>query len=817
MSRSPVRLTAVLLLFALVIAVPAIARAQGLLIVVDPHQHVRLPRPIIIYPPHPPHPHPHPIPIPRPRPIPASTYKIKELSVNARLIDQVAQVQVSQTFVNTGSRQMEVSFVFPLPYDGAIERMTLLVDGKEYPAKLLDAKEARRLYEEIVRKNKDPALLEWLGTGLFKTSVFPVPAGASRTVSLRYTQMCRKQQGLTDFLVPLSTAKYTSHAVEKVSFRVTIESQDEIKNVYSPTHAVEIKRPDDEHATVTFTTKNEVPSTDFRLFYDVGKGKVSTRVLSYRPDKSEDGFFLLLASPKIKAPDEKRPKKTVIFVVDRSGSMSGKKIEQARGALKYVLNNLREGDLFNIVAYDSQVETFRPELQRFDDKTRKAALGFVEGIYAGGSTNIDGALQTALKQLQDSSRPNYVLFLTDGLPTTGETNEMKIVANAKGANKVHGRIFSFGVGYDVNSRLLDKLVRENFGQSEYVRPDEDIEDRVSRVYRRIESPVMTGVQIAFDLDHAKSEHGQPVNRVYPKGSFDLFAGEQLVVVGRYKKSGTAKVIVTGKVGDKKQSLDFPAKLVEKSDDETHAFIEKLWAVRRVGEIIDELDLEGKNDELVKELVKLSTRHGILTPYTSFMADENTPVRDLAANAVRAGRRLEALSTTDGRSGFGQRAMKGALQRADRAPAAPAIAAKSPADAAEAAGEFFSGPASRPAIGGRMRSQAGSGIGGGAGFGGAGRGGQVFGEENLAEKARNEARIAGQNVRSIGNRTFYQRGGQWVDSQVTKEQETNATRVKQFSDEYFALASRHGKKMSQYMVFDEAVLLNLEDRAYLIEQ
>ena len=162
-------------------------------------------------------------------------------------------MQVSQTFVNTGSLPMEVSFVFPLPYDGAIERMTLMIDGREYPAKLLDAEEARRMYEEIVRKNRDPALLEWLGTGLFRTSVFPVPPGAERTVSLRYSQLCRKQEGLTDFLFPLSTAKYTSEAVEKVGIRATIESQEEIKNVYSPTHAIEIKRPDEHHATITLT------------------------------------------------------------------------------------------------------------------------------------------------------------------------------------------------------------------------------------------------------------------------------------------------------------------------------------------------------------------------------------------------------------------------------------------------------------------------------------------------------------------------------------------------------------------------------------
>ncbi|HEV3418006.1 MAG TPA: VIT domain-containing protein, partial [Pirellulales bacterium] len=335
---------------------PAAARAQGVLINVNPSEQVILPRPIIVYPPNYPH--------PRPQPIPDSTYKIKALEVNVKLQEQVARVQVSQSFVNTGSRPMEVCFVFPLPYDGAVDQLTLLIDGKEFPAKLMPASDARRLYEEIVRKNRDPALLEWMGTGLFKTSVFPVPPGAERKVTLRYTQLCRKTDGLTDFLFPLSTAKYTSQPVESITFQVAIDSQTEIKNVYSPSHAVDIKRPDDKHAIVSYKAENTIPTGDFRLFYDVGRGQVGATVLSYRHNDSEDGYFLLLASPAIKSASDERPKKTVVFVVDRSGSMSGEKIEQAKGALKFVLNNLREGDLFNIIAYDNAVESFRPELQR---------------------------------------------------------------------------------------------------------------------------------------------------------------------------------------------------------------------------------------------------------------------------------------------------------------------------------------------------------------------------------------------------------------------------------------------------------------------
>jgi Ca-activated chloride channel homolog len=768
------------------------AHAQGILININSNDRVLLPRPIIID------------RMSLPRPVPQSTYKIKELTVNTKLVDQIARTQVSQSFVNTGSIQMEVCFVFPLPYDGAIDQLTLLVDGKEYPAQLLEAGEARRVYESIMRKNQDPALLEWIGTGMFKTSVFPVPPGAERKVTLRYSQLCRKDQGLTDFLFPLSTAKYTSHPVEKLEIQLSIETSVDIKNVYSPTHAVEIKRPDNKHATVTFTAKDQVPGSDFRLLYDVGQGEVGTSVLSYRRDGQQDGYFLLLASPQIKAADDDRPKKTVVFAVDRSGSMSGDKFNQAKGALKFVLNNLRAGDLFNIVAFDSQVESFRPELQKFDEETRKSALGFVESLYAGGSTNIDGALRTSLAQLKDSSRPNFVIFLTDGLPTDGEKNEGKIVAGAKAENAVRARVFTFGLGYDVNSRLLDKLARVNYGQSEYVRPNEDIEARVSSLYARIGSPVMTDLSIKFDVEGQTATDGKAVNRTYPAETHDLFAGEQLVLVGRYSKPGAAKVVVSGKVGNRDQRFDFPATLVEKSNDETNAFIEKLWAVRRVGEIIDELDLKGKNDELVKELVQLSTTHGILTPYTAFLADDQTDRHDLARNAMQTRDNLQLLEASDGRAGFGQRQAKGRLQKADRfagqAPGAPkggygGFYAEQDLPAAAAAEPATNGSShtGRAPIAGKP-AQLGSGVAGGG-------------------QRPNRPADGAAAVQHVGRKTFYRQHDRWVDGDLTKEQEQNAVQVERFSAEYFELIAKHGAETAKYLNFDEPVTVEIEGRAY----
>lgn len=736
------------------------AWSQGLLVHLGPGQ-IRLPRPI---------------PRPEPEPPPGS-YKIESIEVDANLQDPVAKVQVSQTFVNTGSRQMEACFVFPLPYDGAIDSLTLLVDGKEYAAKLLPAEEARKLYEEIVSKNRDPALLEWLGTGLFRTNVFPLPAGAKRTVTLRYSQLCRKSAGLTDFVFPLATAKYTSAPLDKLRMRVAVSAAAPIKNVYSPSHAVNIERPSPEQAVVTIETKNAIPSSDFRLFYDTGKETVAASVVSYRPDKDDDGYFLLLASPDIKAADDKPQAKTVVFVVDRSGSMSGEKMEQARGALKFVLNNLREGDLFNIVAYDSEITTFQPELQKFNDDTRKAALGFVEGLYAGGSTDIDSALKRGLGMLQDSSRPTYVIFLTDGLPTAGETGEAAIAAAAEKANHVRARLFAFGVGYDVNSRLLDKLARGNFGQSEYVRPDEDIEASVSRLYNRVGTPVLTDVEVKFDVEGASSE-SSTMSRIYPKGKFDLFAGDQTVIVGRYRHPGKAKVKLSGTVGGKEQSFDFPAELVADSDDDSNAFVAKLWATRRVGELIDEIDLKGRNEELVKELVELAIKHGILTQYTSFLADENADPNAVAQNRQLAESESLALDAAEGRSGFNQRLAKGRLQ------AAPA------AGLGGYGGEFGGAPAAMPEL-----QQA-----------------QIDKNAYYYDAESDRVNVA-RNIRQIGRKTFFQRENRWVDSEVTPEEEKKAQRIERYSREYFDLVAKHGKHASQYLGLDEPVVVKLGNEVY----
>lgn len=758
------------LVSALMLVIPAMAQAQTVIVDIGVRRIAPIP----------------PIPTPRPTPIP-SAYRIKLIDVQASVKDQVATVQISQIFQNVGSTTLEAQLFFPMPDDAAISGLTLMVDGREMAGKLLKKEDARRIYEEIVRRRQDPALLEYMGQGLFQTSVFPVPAGAERKVDIRYQQLLKKDNGLIDLVLPIGTNKHSNHPIDALNATIRIEAADQIKTIYSPSHQVSIERPDNTHAVCKLALTNVYNPDDFRLLYGTTAGLVGMNVLSYKPLENEDGYFVLLASPAVQN-DGKKVDKSVVFTVDKSGSMSGKKMDQAKEALKFLINQLKPGDTFNIVAYDSAVETFRPELQKVDDATIKAALGYADGLYAGGSTNIDGALQTSLKMLTDNKRPSYVLFMTDGLPTVGELNEQKISTNAKSANVVNARLFTFGVGFDVNSRLLDRLSHDQRGTSIYVQPNENIEAQVATLYNKIASPLLTDLVVNFEFDTAPAAgSAPPISRTYPRQLTDLFQGEQLVWVGRYRQGGTVKVTLSGSVNQEKKTFMFPATLETKSMD-SNGFVEKLWATRRIGEIIDELDLKGQNQELINELVQLSLKHGIITPYTSFLADENVSLADRSGQNRQAGERAgRELSKAEGRDGFAQRSAKNAYQNA----ANPAAATPS-AGASSAPG----GPGARA---GGMR---------------------------LAEK-RKDARNALvmdpdgnvrelETVRNVGQKTFYKKQNQWQDSTVTADQMKNPQRVRQFSQEYFDLAAAHGGQLAKYLAFEEPVILNLGDKTYQID-
>jgi len=536
---------------------------------------------------------------------------ITEYSVDVEVKGQVATTTVTQSFYNHTGRQIEAQYVFPLPKGAAINEFYMTINGKKTKGELLEKKAARMIYTSIVRRMQDPALLEYIGQDLIKVSIFPILPNSKQKIELSYTQTVAYDSSFLKYVYPLKT-KLAQHGVaQNFGFRFRLASRRSIKNVYSPTHKIDVTRKSEKEAVVGFERKQQALNKDFEIFWSVSEDKVGIDLMSYR-EKDKDGYFMLMVTPT--ASIKKEIEKNVIFAFDTSGSMEGKKIEQAKNALTVSLNILKKGDRFNIVRFSTEAELFHKELLAASAENIKRAKEFVKGFKAAGGTAIDDAMQQALKLASKDGRPNAVVFLTDGLPTVGETDVDAIIKNAKAKNG-KARIYTFGVGFDVNTKLLDTIAEFSRGCSEYVKPGENIEVKVGLFGQKIKSPVLTDIALKITNAH--------VYDLYPKKLPDLFKGGQLIISGRYKKGGAGSVALTGVVGGENVTLSNDVTF--KEADTGSPFIERVYSQRRVGYLLGQIRANGEKKELVEEVITLSKKFGIMTPYTAYLVQEDQKV------------------------------------------------------------------------------------------------------------------------------------------------------------------------------------------------
>jgi len=536
-------------------------------------------------------------------------------SVDAVVDGPVATVHVTQIFRNQANWQVEGTYIFPLPDNAAIGDFQMTVDGQVLEGQLLDSDEARGIYEAIVRRRQDPALLEYLGQGLFQTSVFPIPPGDTRKLELTYTHTLDLEDGLYHFRYPLQTRQYSAAPVEDLGLRVELLNQPGLRTLYSPSHEVSIDRIGDDSALVGFEARNHQAEQDFDLYFGVSEDAIGLNLLSYKP-AGEDGFFLLLAAPGIEVAPDEVIRRDMILVMDISGSMEGEKMMQGQQAAHYLVDNLNPGDRFNLIAFSTGARLWSESLQADEQDHIADAHTWIDRLPATGSTDINRALLEALAQLQrpgDSSRPAYVLFMTDGLPTQGEVSADRIIANALGNLPTDRtvRLFTFGVGFDVDTHLLDTLSSELGGRSTYVKPGERIDEAIGDFYNQISKPVLNDVKIEMS--------GVLMEDSYPYPLPDLFAGEQLALAGRYQKGGDTEVTLSGFVNDQKRSFTYTDQHLVEAGGEPH--VARLWATRKIGALLDQIRRQGADQELIDAVVDLSKTYGIVTPYTSYLVLE----------------------------------------------------------------------------------------------------------------------------------------------------------------------------------------------------
>jgi Ca-activated chloride channel family protein len=714
--------------------------------------------------------------------------EVSYVKVNTRINDQIAVTSVDQEFYNPNPSRLEGTFVFPIPKGAHIDKFTMEIDGKQAEAELLSADKARHIYEDIVRKLKDPALLEYAGRDIFKVRIFPIEPNSKKRITISYTQLLKSDDGLVSYVLPLNTEKYSSKPIKNVSVHVELESKRSLKSIYSPSHAVEVKRRGSTSATVGYEASDVQPDADFALYFAPEKDEIGVNLLTYKPG-DEDGYFMLLASPGVDVREKQVILKDVAFVLDTSGSMAGAKLEQAKKALKFCVENLNDGDRFEILRFSTEAEPLFDNLVEANQSNRTRAEDFIKDLKAIGGTAIDDALKKALSlNTQHStsdtrSRPFVIIFLTDGRPTIGTTDEDQIVAAVKKRGEGHTRIFCFGIGNDVNTHLLDKITEETHAFSQYVLPEEDLEVKVSSFFSKIKEPVLSEPTLKFTGD-------VHTTKLYPSPLPDLFKGEQLVLVGRYTGRGDSAVLVEGTVNGSPRKFTYEVKFSgENSENE---FIPRLWATRRVGNLLDEIRLRGENAELRDEVTELARKYSIVTPYTAYLIMEDEGRRNVPTS-------MRSLQEFDRDHAVREEAQKqwysfktensGDKALTDARSALVLRSAEAPAAAtAKSAVEFQRGLGASHGVAGTVTAPV---------------------EESKTRLVR-----YAQQSQFVGGKTFFQNDKQWIDSAIQRSPDARRVRIQFGSPEYFELIAKNDKAL-QWLALGQNIQFILEKTIYEI--
>lgn len=704
--------------------------------------------------------------IPRPEPLP-TPYPLEVLyhHVEVKINGNIAETFIDQEFFNPSNLRLEGYYIFPIPENAAIKDFSMIINGKEMHAELMDATKARQIYEDIVRKIKDPALLEYTNRGIFKVRIFPIEPQSNKKVSISYREVLDSDNGMYEYVYPLNTEKFSAKPVRNISVKVELKTNNEIKNIYSPTHSVDIVNKNNHTATISFEEENTKPDIDFELYYSTGNDDIGLSLLTYKTG-GEDGYFFLTASPSFTVDKKQIEPKDLIFVLDVSGSMAGDKLKQAKQALLYCVNNLNIGDGFDIIRFSTEAYPLYGKIVNADETNIKKAVKFIEDLKAVGGTNIGEALNMALNEKGNNNRTQLVVFITDGKPTIGETNDENLLKKIENLNSDNRRIFTFGVGNEINTHLMDKITELTNAYRTYISEDEDIEVKISNFYDKVQSPVLTNLSLSFNGEIK-------IYQTYPSKLPDLFRGSGLTIFGRYTGSGSSVITLNGKLKDERKSFSLNADFSKDNDE--YDFIPPLWASRRIGYLLDQIRLNGDDKELIDEITQLARKHGIVTPYTSYLIMEDEEIR------IRSNELVDHFQTLPPVPEL-KNGVEGDFDAMKQKSGIRSITVSKEFQGLNTASNFAE--TKQGSV--RMNYKDDSGY-----------------ERNLT-----------QQVRNIRGRAVYQSGRFWVDSELQKQKVKNQKRIQFNSDEYFKLL-KDKPATSQFLALGQNVRFYYDNTFYEI--
>ncbi len=531
---------------------------------------------------------------------------VKDTKVTVNIQEQVATTTVKHTFENKRDEIIDINYFIPLPVEASVTGFSVFKGGEWHEYSLVEG--GRNQGDTTGESKEIPGLNKYLGENSFSIKIDSIFPNEVDTIKLEYTEFLPYDMGVVTYYYPLYTPpEFISSVLSTLNIDISLHSSRKILEVSSPFFSAEIQQIDSFNYTISYSNENFIPDTNFIIQYRLSQKGIGVYLYTYR-DAEKDGYYMIILEPsQLLEPDSTVPK-NFVFVFDRSGSMDGVKIQQAKDAAIYCIDSLVSHDYFNVIRYNYRIDTCFTEIVQATQENKSIARDWIENTEATGGTDINDALLTALDQWVEEGIENQIIFLTDGLPTVGETNTEQILQNVKEANDKDFRIFCFGVGNDVDGRFLERLSFENNGITVLVREDQSVDSAVAYLFDRIAFPVMSNPHI----DYGSIE----TYDIYPPEIPSIAYGSQVLIFGRYKNSGRTDISVTGKAKGKDTTItledaDFPQL------DTTWKFLPRSWAKSKIDYWIRWMKAYGEVDSIIKMIVDLSLEYGILTPYTHY--------------------------------------------------------------------------------------------------------------------------------------------------------------------------------------------------------
>jgi Ca-activated chloride channel family protein len=655
---------------------------------------------------------------------------------------------------------LKATIFSPIPENAVIENFSMFINGTETTAEMLEADKARSIYENIVRQIQDPALLEYSGRGLLKARIFPIEARSTKRVKISYREQIQKDNNVYKYTYPLNTEKFSSAPLKNVSVLIHLKSNEDIRNVSVPEYSTDVVWKNKKSVVVSYEDRKVKPDRDFSLYYTTPKSDIGVSLLTYKENQISKGYFFLQLDPGNEYDKSRVVPKDITFVLDTSGSMRGDKIEQAKEALRYCIKNLHSNDRFQIITFATEAEVLFSDLRKNSITVRRKALDFIDEIEAAGGTNIEDAFINTF-QKRRSSRTHNVVFITDGKATIGSTEERKLFEVFEDLNSNGTKVFTFGIGDEINTLLLDKITDYTNAYRSYISPGENIQEEVSSFFSKVNSPVMTDIEIDFS-------GSVRISKLLPSSFPDMYSGTPVSFYGRYNGSGIVTMNVTGTLHGIKKRYSFPLNF--KNRERSHKFVAPLYAARRVGYLLDQIRFYGEKNELVNEVTILAREFGIITPYTSYLIveDERRRIhdRDISTEDV-------TLSNTIG--SVAQEAMEDEYTAMQNSEGAPSVRASKDIQAIRKA--------------------------------------DTYDEIEKQNKRFGDSSGVQINTQNKAGRQFYQNNGYWNDSKIQNGSYSKVVRIKFGTDRYFKLAGN--KTIAEILSVGKNVRFVLDKTLYEI--